>query len=233
MDYKRLLELFWEFTSKLEALNTLYLDSIAGYSILHKRLLARQEDVKKILGEHEYANTEFQDTCSVIYKHICEKDFIPISRSPVMKQGDMKKRVRENGQNCLLLGNLCIVSAYSYWEEYLRIEIGIAIGVLGKGSKNSEEVRKILNQHVKSDFWGDMKHLRNSIIHNNGIACSDMSKCKVIKWFKPGQRINLDYDRTRKIFLFMGQCRNGLHTMSLPPREGIRIPVSKIANFND
>ena len=62
MDNKRLLELFWEFSLKIEALHTLYLDSIAGYSILHKRLLAKQEDVKKILGEHEYAKTEFQDT---------------------------------------------------------------------------------------------------------------------------------------------------------------------------
>jgi len=227
MDYKRLLELFWEFASKLEALNTLYLDSIAGYSILHKRLLARQEDVKKILGKHEYANTEFQDTCSVIYKDICEKDFIPISTSPVMEQGAVKKRVRENGQNYLLLGNLCVVSVYSYWEEYLRIEIGIAIGVLRKGSKNSKEVRKILNQQVKSDFWCDMRYLRNSIIHNNGIACSDMSKCKVIKWFKPGQRINLDYDKMRKLFLFIGQFRNGLHTMSVPSQESMRIPISE------
>ncbi len=233
MDYKRLLELFWEFGSKLEALSTLYLDSIAGYSILHERLLAKQENVKRLLGDDECASVEFQDTCSVIYKHICGKDFVPIATSPVMKQGAMKKRVCENGQNYLLLGNLCVVSAYSYWEEYLRIEIGIAIGVLRKGSKNSDEVRKILNQHVKSDFWGDMRYLRNSIVHNNGIACSDMSKCKFIKWFKPGQRIELDYDKMREIFLLMGQFRNGLHSMSLPPQKGIRIPVSKIADFDD
>lgn len=225
MDRKRLLELFWEFASKLEALSTLYLDSIAGYSTLHKRLLAKQENVKKILGDDECAKVEFQDTCSVSYRSLCGKDFTPTSMSPVMKQGAVKKRVRENGQNYLLLGNLCVVSAYSYWEEYLRIEIGIAIGVLKNGSKDSKEVRKILNKYVKSDFWGDMRYLRNSIVHNNGIACSDMSKCKFIKWFKPEQKIVLDYDKMRGIFLFMGQFRNGLHSMSLPPQKGIKIPV--------
>ncbi len=225
MDYKRLLELFWEFASEIETLSTLYLDSIAGYSVLHKRLLAEQENVKKILGEHEYANTEFQDKCSILYKHLCEKDFTPVSMSPVMKQGDMKERICENGQNYLLLGNLCIVSAYSYWEEYLRIEIGIAIGVLKKGAKNSDETRKILNQNVKSEFWADMRYLRNSIVHNKGIANSDMSKCKIIKCFRPKQKIELDYDKMKAIFFLMGQYRNKLHSMSLPPQEGIRIPV--------
>lgn len=225
MDYNRLLELFWEFNAQIVALHTLYLDSIAGYSILLERLLAHQGGLKKILGNHEYATTEFQDTCSVSYKHLCKKDFDPISMSPVMKQGDMKGRISENGCNYLLLGNLCIVSAYSYWEEYLRIEIGIAFGVLRKGSKNSEKTRKILNKYVKSDFWGDMRCLRNSIVHNNGIANSDMSKCKIIKYFSPGQKIGLDYNKIREIFFLMGKFRNALHTMSLPPQEGMRVPT--------
>ena len=225
MDYNRLLELFWEFASKIESWHTLYLDSIAGYDILHKTILTKQENKKKLFGEHEYTEIKFQDTCSVDYKYLCGKDFIPISMSPLMKQGDMKKRVHENGENYLLLGNLCLVSAYSYWEEYLRIEIGIAIGALKKGSKNSEETRRILNKHVKSDFWGDVKHLRHSILHNNGIANSDVSKCKIFKWFKPGQKIKLDYKKMRAIFLLMGQYRNELHKMSLPPQEGLKIPV--------
>ena len=179
--------------------------------------MEEQDDVKKILGEHEYANTEFQDTCSMAYEDLCKKDFIPVAMSYPMKQGSIKKRICENGQNYVLLGNLCVVSAYSYWEEYLRIEIGIATGILKKGSKNSKETRKILNQYVKSDFWGDMKHLRHSIVHNDGIANSDISKCKIINWFKPGQKINLNYDRMRKIFLLIGQFRNALHSMSLPP----------------
>lgn len=230
MNYKRLLELFWEFTAKVEGWHTLYLDSIAGYSILHERLSKKQTDVKKLLGKHECATTEFQDTCSIVYKDLCSKDFTPVSMRPVMKQGDMKKRVCENGQNYLLLGNQCVVTAYSYWEEYLRIQIGIALGFLKKGAKNTEETRSVLNKHVKNDFWGDIKVLRHAILHNNGIATPEVSKCKLIKWFAlfvPGSPIELDYDKMRKIFLCMGVYRNELHKMSLPPSEGIKVPMRK------
>ena len=223
IDHKRLLKLFYEFARQLEEWHTLYLDSIAGYSILHERLLARQEDVRKALGEDKYTSIAFQDTCSVLYKNLCNKDVAPIALSPVMKQGDVKKRTQRNGHNYLLLGNQCVVSVYSYWEEYLRIEIGIALGKLRNGARNSETTKRILNQHVKVDLWGDLRYLRNSIVHNHGIANSDLSKCKVIRWFKPGERIVLDYDKMRALFFVMGCYRNKLHTMSLPPSDDMRI----------
>lgn len=225
MNYRRLLELFWEFAGYIESLHTLYLDSIAGYSILHDRLLSHQQSIKKLLGNHEYATEQFQDTCSIIYKHLCDKDFTPVSMSPVMKQGNIKDRTKEDGKNYLLLGAQCVVAAYSYWEEYLRIEIGKAIGVLKESATNCDETRQILNKHVVSDLWGDMRHLRNSIIHNNRVANSDMAECKILKWFRPGDPIELDYEKMRVIFLAMGAYRNELHSMSLPPRKGTKIPI--------
>ncbi|MFQ5479601.1 MAG: hypothetical protein ACE5E4_13410 [Candidatus Binatia bacterium] len=224
IDYKRLLELFWEFSRKIEELHTLYLDSVVGFKLLHDQLLRRQDDVQRFLGEHEYATAAFQDTCSVAYRQLGGSDLSPVSMSPVMKQGDLKDRTREDGKNLLLLGSQCVVAAYAYWEEYLRIEIGIAIGVLPQGATNSEGNRATLNEHVTSDFWGDMRQLRNSILHKNGIANSDMSKCKIIRWFPPGTPIELTFERMQRIFLLMGDYRNELHSMSLPPREPIRIP---------
>ena len=39
---------------------------------------------------------------------------------------------------------------------------------------------------------GDLRLLRNSIIHNKGIADADIGKCKVIKKFAPGDVIALN-----------------------------------------
>ena len=114
MNHKRLLELFLEFAEQIEALHTLYLDSIAGFSLLHDRLVNHQQDMKNLLGEHEYATEQFQDTCSMVYKHLCNKDITPVSMSPVMKQGDIKSRTKENGRNYFRLGNQCIVSAVKF-----------------------------------------------------------------------------------------------------------------------
>jgi hypothetical protein len=225
MNYKRLLELYWEFATYLEYLHTLYLDSIAGYSILHERLLNHQQQIKQLLENHECGTEQFQDTCSMLYKDLCDKNLTPMSIWPVMKQGDIKERTKEDGKNYILLGAQCVVSAYSYWEEYLRIEIGKAIGVLEHSAKNCEETRKMLNKHVVSDFWGDMRILRNSIIHKNGVAKSDIIKCNIIKWFNPNDFIELDYQKMKVIFIAMCNFRNELLKMSLPPRKGIKIPV--------
>lgn len=138
--------------------------------------------------------------------------------APVMKQGDMKRRVTDDGQNALLLGRQCVVSAYAYWEEYLRIEVGKAMGVLLPTAEPNEETRKILNVHVTSDFWGDMGYLRHSIVHANGVASTKIKKCRVLKWFNPGDAIDLRYDMMRHIFLLMGQYRNELHEQSLSKR---------------
>lgn len=223
MNHQRLLELFWEFAEHIKSLHTLYLDCISGFAILHDRLVKHQNDIKSILENHEYAKEEFQDTCSMSYKHLCKMEFQPVAMSPLMKQGDIKARTKKNGTNYYLLGNQCVVSAYSYWEEYLRIEIGKAIGVLDSQAENTEDTRKILNKHVVSDFWGDMRFLRNCIVHNNCIANSDVSKCKLLRWFQPGQPVELDYKKMRRIFLCMGAYRNEIHRMSLSPSEGIKI----------
>lgn len=223
---ERLLELFWQFASKLEELHTLYLDSLVGYSILYERLNSHQDVARAVLGNHECATKEFQDTCSIVYKNLSNRDFSPVSMSPVMKQGEMRGRVKDGGENTLLLGNQCLVSAYAYWEEYLRVEIGKAIGVLSQDAKAGDETRKILNEHVKNDLWGDIRNIRNSLVHNNGIANSEVSKCRVIKWFSPGQPIELSHERMRAIFLALGQFRNELHTMSLPPPRKLHLPAA-------
>lgn len=217
-DYPRLLDLFWEFSKYIEQLHTLYLDSLVGYSILHERLQDYQGSMRKLHGEHEYGTEKFQDTCSMLYKDLSNMDYTAVAMSPVMKQGDIKRRIVHDGQNTLLLGRQCVVSAYAYWEEYLRIEVGKALGVLKLEARANEETRKILNRYVVSDFWGDMRHIRHSIVHANGIATDEVKTCQIIKWFAPGDRIDLPHERMHRIFILMGKYRNELHKMSLPKR---------------
>ncbi len=213
IDRGRLLALFYEFGSWLEDLHAYYHESIAGFNVLHERLLNHQDDIKQLLGNHPYATAAYQDTCSVLYKELGYKDVSPVSISPVMKQGVLKERTCEDGKNYLLLGRHCVVSAYAYWEEYLRAEVGKALGLPTKND-------------VEYDFWGDMALLRNAIVHNNGIATKDMAKCKIIRCFNHGESIDLTYQRMQGIFLLMGQFRNNIHEMSLPPSEPIQVPNS-------
>ena len=227
MDYLRLRVLFHEFSKKLEEQHTYYLDSVVGFSVLHKRVSAEQLLAKEFLSNSELTNDDFLDTCSTIYSELSDKDVTPVSLSPVMKQGEVKTRTKENGSNYFLLGANCLVSLYGYWEEYLRVEIGIAMGVLEKGSKNCEKTRSILSKHVISNIWGDIRYLRHSILHNNSIANKDVVRCKILKYFSPGDSIKLDFNKMQAIFLFLAEYRNEIHRMSFPPSEGIKIPSCK------
>lgn len=225
MNYPRFNELFWEFAEFIEDFHALFLDSIVGYELIHENLERHQSDLRKILGSHEYATKEFQDTCLIAYKDLGGQDHQLVSTSPLMKQGPLRSRIESDGKNTRTFGNMIIVSSYAYWEEYLRIEIGKAMGVLDSDATNTDATRAILNEEVKNDFWGDMRYLRNSIVHAHGIANSDVDKCKVIKWFKSGDRIILGYQEIRAIFLFLGVYRNEIHKMQFPPLT-IRIPVN-------
>lgn len=223
-NYRRFNELFHEFGAELEKISTLYFDSIVGYSFLHEQVQLRQSQISSLLGENVCATEEFQNTCTVSYKNISGHPFFPISLRPTMKQGDVKQRTSEDGQNSLRLGELCLVSLYAYWEEYLRIEIGKAMGLLPEDAKNCDNTQKILSKHVMYDLWGDLRLFRHSILHANGVASSDFTKCKIIKWFNPGDKIELTFERVHRIFIWLAEFRNELQSLSFPPRRGIRIP---------
>lgn len=224
LNYKRFLELFWEFNSFIVSLHTLYLDSIIGYKALHNVLARRQKEFAELLGECDVSEEEFQDECSISYKDLCGENYNAVSMRPLMKQGEVKKRTKIDGDNWILIGRQCVVSAYTYWEEYLRKEIAYALGVLNPEDGNTKEkIDEILNNHVSDDFWGDIRHFRNSSIHKNGIANSDMKKCKILKWFEPDEPIYLDHTKMKEIFLHMGRYRNKLHSYSIPSRNGITI----------
>jgi hypothetical protein len=68
-------------------------------------------------------------------------------------------------------------------------------------------VKKCLRDHARFDLRGDLYYLRTSIVHNRGIATSQVAKCKIIKWFKPDDPISLSPDTCGQSFCHC--CRTG------------------------
>lgn len=63
------------------------------------------------------------------------------------------------------------------WEGHSRNEY----------SQTSENPRAI---PWEIDAMGDFRHIRNDLVHNNGIATKkEIGKCKTLRWFKPGDKI--------------------------------------------
>jgi hypothetical protein len=96
-------------------------------------------------------------------------------------QGEVKARNAPDGSNFITLGQLCIISFYDFWNDYLRYEYVIAKGYLRRDEPKKVIIDKCVRKYASHDLWGDIRLLRQAIVHNRGIATSDIGRCKLIK----------------------------------------------------
>lgn len=105
----------------------------------------------------------------------------------ISSQKEYKARNSRDGKNCQFIGNMCLITIFQYWEDYYRGELAKSYG--------------FEKDDVKADLFGDIGLIRNSIIHCNSIASDKIIKCKILKWFKPGDRIFVDKNKLLEIIM--------------------------------
>jgi hypothetical protein len=89
------------------------------------------------------------------------------------------EQVEKNGQVAMRLGHQWVMFLYSVWQHVYRPRMAAAHG------RNVEAERYPL--------LGDLRCLRNDVIHHRGIATQgNTGRCEILKWFKPGERIILE-----------------------------------------
>jgi hypothetical protein len=93
-----------------------------------------------------------------------------------MKVGDFLDACSENGKFSNDIAMAFIVSIYSLWEENYRIKIAKEVGK----KKNT----------IKSELMGDVRTIRNCIVHENGIFREEPPLLKSLNWqLSPGPLI--------------------------------------------
>lgn len=211
-------------TVYLGNLHTMYIESIIGYAWIYKFVQKEQDNIRGLLGPSEVTEEEFQNECLISYESICGIDITPMSLTGSMKQGNLKDRNGPGGKNELEIGKQCVVSLYSFWEDYLRLELAKAKGLVQPDKNKDAEVERILSERMSFDFWGDIGRLRNSILHHSSISTDDCgSKARIFKWFPAGSEIALTYKHMRIVFMEAAKFRNLILKWSFPEHY-IQIP---------
>ena len=83
-----------------------------------------------------------------------------------------------------------VEQVYFLWENRFRNELRDALP--------AEDATRL-----EGDPWGDLRFIRNDLIHESGLATDERSgKCTVLKWFAPGERLVL---RMRHVLDFVNQ----------------------------
>ena len=113
---------------------------------------------------------------------------VPLSMSGI--GFDLNEVLKREGEAEQLAFKGWVEQVYFLWESQFRNEM--------KGSFSGPGTIR-----PEGDAIGDFRHIRNDLIHNNGVASEDASgKCTVLTWFKPGERIVLGM---RHVFDFLNQ----------------------------
>ncbi|MDZ4344218.1 MAG: hypothetical protein U1E51_17500, partial [Candidatus Binatia bacterium] len=199
------------------------LDAAAGFALVRELVEREQAHSRAVVQGTELDSEQFEDTRMFSYEQIFSGGFCTSSIHRAT-QGEVKSRNSPGGANFTTIGQLCLVSFYDFWNDYLRREYVVAKGKLNPSETRKKVVEKALSEHASHDLWGDIRHLRASIVHHQGIATADVKRCRLIKWFQPGNAIALTPDHMRALFLALLRYRNELfkeqfaeHYIQVPP----------------
>lgn len=91
------------------------------------------------------------------------------------------EKLSAGGLSEKVLKNLCLANIYSYWDYYRK--------------KEMEEKDVVIEWNI----MGDLRLLRNSILHNKGRA-DKTDRYQVKKWFEEGQEIFISNSDMKYIF---------------------------------
>jgi hypothetical protein len=170
-----------EFVEILDTMHGFYLDARRAFgSLLHELNLMQTENLKRMAGK----TIADLDKLGFVYEAADPEPGAYLLHE--CTQGEYKGRNSPAGDNPNRVGNMCITHIYSYWEDHYRARIAEFLGMTKKDD-------------LKIDVFGDIRYLRNSIVHHAAIALPDVARCKVLKWFKPGDRIALSRDQFRTL----------------------------------
>ena len=115
-------------------------------------------------------------------------------------QGEYRKRNAKDGRNHIWMGQLALVQMYGFWDDCYRQKIAEASG----REKND----------LKSDIMGDLRWLRQSIVHHRGIALNEVEKCKILNWFREGDTLSFTPEQfeilVRRIKTDLPECVKSL-----------------------
>lgn len=186
-----------EFEKVVDYIYGVYLDSTTGFCILREWFEKNQNDtLSSLMNSHsELASVDYLDSVPVIYGKGDPNtpEAVELHRC---KQKEYKERNAAGGINFQFLGNMALVSLYQYWEDYHRAQVAEQ---LGKKKNN-----------LNAPIMGDLRQLRNSIIHHSGIALKDVEKCELVQWYKEGDTIFIDKEKFEDVIFHVKNMLNNM-----------------------
>ena len=175
------------FLGVVDSIFGVYLDATLGFDFVYHRVYEEHmvESARQAIHDNP-EHSSIDDYLAAVNVLVGDPNTPDAVLLHAVSQREYGARNRQGGDNHVFLGNVCLVSIYQFWEDQYRQDIAAA---LDKAEKNE----------LRVPVMGDLRYLRQSIIHNSGIAVSDVERCEVLRWFRRGERIALTQDQMKRI----------------------------------
>ena len=192
-----------------------YMNSIAGFAgakLQMERQVARvlrtQSRKKDARGDQVITHQSFEDPNSpdVIHSRIVTAENFISENSP-------------GGINQRQLSYSIVVFIYTYWEDEIRPRLARAAG--------TEE------KNITCDIMGDLRCIRNSILHTKGIFTAEWHRKLVVlkDCFAADEQIEISYELMHQIFVKIKQGCAKLIFAWLGVDPGGRFDVDQLKGF--
>ena len=128
-----------------------------------------------------------------------------LSLSPIVSGTPPNDFLGPTGVAAQLLYKGWIEQVYGIWENRYRRKLQ---EVMDEHSPIPPESADLI-RHIppKLDALGDFRLIRNDLIHNGKASEENVKRCKILRWFKPGEDIILGLNH---VFDFLNQISLGL-----------------------
>jgi hypothetical protein len=187
-----------EFRQIIDQIYGTYLDSIRGFNLIIEEIKREKAEITTRRQKYE---TFYKDTmifCTYRSYGRLVKPGQHIRHIHQVPYEEIESRNLPQGRNHILIANLCLVTIYQYWNDYYRPSIANCLNI------------NINN--IQVPLFGDIKFLRESIIHHRGIAISKVERCAILKWFKVGEPIQITKDMFEQMIDEVINCLDKIET---------------------
>jgi hypothetical protein len=164
-----------------------YMDAIAGFAGHYARV---ERQICRIMRKTKLKKSDQHPVVWASYEDPCQPDII---HNRIIRSDDYLLSNSIDGSNTQQHSQAILVFLFTYWEDEIRPRLAKSMSV---------EVNEII-----SDIMGDMRILRNVILHSKGIIRADKYKdLKLLgEMFSVNQPINVSYENMHKIFVLIKQ----------------------------
>lgn len=173
-------KILWQFLGVLDRLYGMYSDANTGFDLFSKKIA--EASTPQTRQAQMFFGADDPNKPDAHYVHSA-------------KTQDVIDRNSKDNENARLLALACIVFVYSVWETEIRPKYADALG--------------IEPHDIKSDLFGDLRHYRHAILHNNGILDKETP---TLKYVNVGEAISLSEENMKELF---GKMFDELNSLSL------------------